>query len=346
MPRDRLMQLTTQALTRLDFTTPAVNPANLSQAIAEIQAQAASESATIVSQRIFGPAVPVQPQTPWPVTWLTGRKPAEHQTLAIQTVALAGVTPEPIRLAGQTLGFTWETDTARYCHFGNLSSNAAGRPEQALDVLHRMEAALRFVGFHFSDVVRTWFYNDQILDWYPDFNRVRTEFLASRHLSKNFLPASTGIGSANACGKALVADVYAVQSKTGRSCTLEVQSPLQCAAPAYGSSFSRAVEVHAAGRRELYISGTASIAPDGRTVHPGDLAKQIDLTLEVVHAILQSRKMDWSDVTRAIAYFRNDHDRTALPLKIPVITAAPVDVCRADLLFELELDAVAKGNEP
>ena len=60
--------------------------------------------------------------------------------------------------------------------------------------------------------------------------------------------------------------------------------------------------------RRLYVSGTASIEPSGKTAHIGDPAKQISLTMEVVAAILESRRMTWADVSRAIAYFKDIKD--------------------------------------
>ena len=125
-----------------------------------------------------------------------------------------------------------------------------------------------------------------------------------------------------------------------------VPSPLQCAASCYGSSFSRAMEITTRHGRQLLVSGTASIAPEGQTLHAGDLRGQIDLTMEVVGAILASRGLKLSDITRATAYFKHradipafdawcaDHQLSSMPA-----VAAQCGICRDDLLFELEADA-------
>ena len=79
-----------------------------------------------------------------------------------------------------------------------------------------------------------------------------------------------------------------------------------------------------------------------------DVAKQIHLTLDVVEAILRSREMNWSNTVRAVGYFR---DMDALPvfqaccrergiLPLPMVPAHAT-VCRDDLLFEIELDAIS-----
>jgi len=161
------------------------------------------------------------------------------------------------------------------------------------------------------------------------------------------LPASTGIGARNAGGAALVVAAWAMQPLDGKAYAREVGSPLQCPAPKYGSSFSRAMEVASGGVRRLFISGTASIHPDGTTAWVGDIEKQVALTMEVVAAILQSRGMDYRDVTRATAYFKAPEFKPAFEAwcaarelaDLPVVPLH-ADVCRDALLFEIELDAV------
>ena len=86
-------------------------------------------------------------------------------------------------------------------------------------------------------------------------------------------------------------------------------------------------------------------------MYTGDVAKQIHLTLDVTEAILKSRGMDWQNTVRAVGYF---HDIHALPVfdaccrerGMPPLPLAPAHatVCRADLLFEMELDAIALGK--
>jgi hypothetical protein len=85
----------------------------------------------------------------------------------------------------------------------------------------------------------------------------------------------------------------------------------------------------------------------------GDLRKQVALTMDVVAAILESRRMGWGDVTRMIGYFKHGEDASEfdrycrdhkLP-KIPVIIAKN-DICRDDLLFEIEADAAKLGGPP
>ena len=120
---------------------------------------------------------------------------------------------------------------------------------------------------HFRHVVRTWFYNENLLAWYAEFNQARTAFFHQHRITR--MPASTGIGVANAGGSALVAKAIAVQPKTRFVTVRRIDSPLQREASAYGSSFSRAMEVADRAGRVLYISGTASIFPNGKTAYVG-----------------------------------------------------------------------------
>ena len=362
LTHSHVARITTPSFARFSISTGPIGIENLAAAEREIRTCADERRATILGQRVFGAheagaSVAVSPEKilgkgGWPLTWVQGHKRPGMEGFSIQTVAMSGPTAEPVRLDGKTVGFTFEDEDAIYCLLGNLSAAATGKnTEQALDLLCRAESALRLAGLSFSDVVRTWFYIDEIQSWYADFNQVRTKFFSERGILAGLIPASTGIGTANAAGKALVADVFAVKPKNQNVRICGVQSPLQCGAPAYGSSFSRAVEVQRGKQRDLYVSGTASIDPVGRTVYLGNTAKQVAHTLCVVEAILKSRAMEWADVTRAVAYCRSESDRevlggycrqVGLP-QFPVTVAAPIEICRSDLLFEIEVDAVAAG---
>jgi enamine deaminase RidA (YjgF/YER057c/UK114 family) len=228
----------------------------------------------------------------------------------------------------------------------------ADRSQQARALLERMEAGLQDAGMNFSHVVRTWFYLDNILDWYGPFNAVRDKFFTERGIFKGLVPASTGVGMSNAAGAAITGAVLAVKPLTPDVKIFAVPSPLQCPALDYKSSFSRAVEVQTSRERRLYISGTASIAPDGKTAHLDDVDKQIELTMDVVKAILESRKMNWGDTADAVAYFKDIKDlprfesycRARNLTKLP-IKPVPATICRGDLLFEVELEAVAPTGD-
>jgi enamine deaminase RidA (YjgF/YER057c/UK114 family) len=289
-----------------------------------------------------------------PLLWLQGDVCPGTQISGAQAFLVDSAEVRYIELDGRIVGSYWEDDDAEYSLLaGILPVSLDATPgEQTHSSFEQIERALGKVGLDFSHVARTWFFLDKLLDWYGEFNVERTSFFRSRGVFDRLIPASTGIGASNPFGVALTSGALAIRPKHDRVVIREVASPLQCAATEYRSSFARAVEVDFPNRRYLTISGTASIAPGGASLFEGDVVKQIHLTLDVVEAILNSRGYEWTDTVRAIGYFRNIDDlpvfdaickeRGIAPL--PLAPAHTI-VCRDDLLFEIELDAVAAGDD-
>ncbi|TSA32488.1 MAG: hypothetical protein D4R64_15990 [Porphyromonadaceae bacterium] len=170
----------------------------------------------------------------------------------------------------------------------------------------------------------------------------------SNRVFDGLVPASTGISGRNHSGCALVAGVFALLVRNPLLKIQIIPSPLQCPAIKYGSFFSRAIEISASGYRQLLISGTASIDIDGQSMHLGDVRSQIDQTMKVVLAILHSRQMNWKNINRAIAYFKHAadcefFDAYCADLGIPdfPLLIVKADICRDELLFEIEVDAIS-----
>lgn len=249
---------------------------------------------------------------------------------------------------GKVVGSCIETDDYQLLRLGGLlpKSGDAGKAEQTTMLLEEINATLEQVGMSFANIVRTWFYNDDILSWYPQFNQARSTFFANNNINRASCPASTGIGGANPHGAALTAGVLAMKPKRERTRAFAVSSPLQDAASDYGSDFSRAMMLQAPKEKRLYVSGTASIDQAGLTVYQGDTYRQIEKTMAVVEAIIHEQKFSFSDVTMAVAYLPHHQDAQlfydycqkhlyALPVIVTLNT-----VCRDDLLFEIELEAI------
>jgi enamine deaminase RidA (YjgF/YER057c/UK114 family) len=292
-------------------------------------------------RRVFG-------ELDWPVTWVEGAACDGGPIAGLQAFAFAGGEVQRLRRGRRVVGSVFEDGAFRHCMLGGLGPDqySASRASQTKQTLDHLAEALEQGGFTFSEVMRTWFFLDDLLAWYDEFNQARTQVYSSIPFRTGSLPASTGIGGRNPAGAALVAGAWAVQPLSGTARVEEIASPLQCPAPAYGSAFSRAVEISSPAGRRLLISGTASIAPDGRTLWQDDARRQVAQTMQVVEAILRSRSLSLPDLTRATAYFKRRTDArvfrewcearggSSLPLVF-----ANCDVCRDDLLFELELDA-------
>jgi enamine deaminase RidA (YjgF/YER057c/UK114 family) len=107
------------------------------------------------------------------------------------------------------------------------------------------------------------------------------------------------------------------------------------------------VQLDLPNHSRLYVSGTASIDPSGKTAHIGEPQAQVKLTMEVVYAILKSRGMGWDNVKRAMAYFKHAKDAPIFRkyctennlADFPAVIVEN-DICRDELLFEIEVDAI------
>jgi enamine deaminase RidA (YjgF/YER057c/UK114 family) len=283
-----------------------------------------------------------------PITWVEGAGCDGTPVAGVHAYATTGHEVQRIRIQGKAVGSVVEDASMRHCLLGGLVPETvkATRPGQTAAVLEATERALGEAGFEMADIVRTWFFLDDLLDWYDAFNEVRTRCYSRMQFRTGSMPASTGVSGKNPAGAALTLAVWAAQCGNGMGRIEEVASPLQCPAPTYGSSFSRAMGISSEAGHYLTISGTASIALEGQTLWKDDVRRQIALTMEVVRAILTSHSYGLEDITRATAYFKHPGDIAAFQewrmaheaRNLPVIHAA-CGICRDDLLFELEADA-------
>ncbi len=331
-------------------------PASMFQRLADALTESAGQ---VVNMNIFGLAADyaegIEALTAacgpidWPVTWVEGGGCDGEQVAGIQVQAVSGVAVQTMRLNDRPVARIFDDGFANYCFLGDLRPTDPTRPRahQARETFDNLQAALQLAGMTMSNLVRTWLFIEAILEWYDELNAVRDEFFRETGVFDGMVPASTGIGGGNPFGTALIAGALAIAPRDDSVTIQPLPSPLQCPALDYGSSFSRAAEIAVPDHRRILVSGTASIGPDGETVHHGDAAAQIARTMEVVAAILTSRQMSYADVTRAIAYFKHGHDAPLLEQycaerglpPLPVVLCND-EVCRDDLLFEVEVDAI------
>jgi enamine deaminase RidA (YjgF/YER057c/UK114 family) len=121
----------------------------------------------------------------------------------------------------------------------------------------------------------------------------------------------------------------------------------------YGSAFSRGLRIELGKFVVLFISGTASIDEQGRTVHVGDFRAQTRRTFENITALLASEGATWKDVVRTTCYLRDierdykafNEERAAFYQKqgltpLPASTGIQAILCRPDLLVEIEAIAM------
>lgn len=286
-----------------------------------------------------------------PLTWIEGRSCHGDVLAGLQVQAIAGADVRPLPLGGASPARIWRDGVATHCVLSALGPHRRNLParDQTRETLEHLQSELVQAGLTMKHLARTWFFLDDILGWYGEFNEVRNAFFEQCELRPGSLPASTGVRGRNPLDAALTAAAWAIKPHQETAPLVHfVPSPRQCAATVYGSAFSRAVEMDLGSHRHLSISGTASIEPGGKTAHVGDLRGQIELTMRVVRDILESRGLGFGDVSRATAYFKaaaglpsfeewlGKNGLTGLP-----VVSTCCEICRDDLLFEIELDAIA-----
>jgi enamine deaminase RidA (YjgF/YER057c/UK114 family) len=228
------------------------------------------------------------------------------------------------------------------------------RISQSESMFYRAKDLLFTEGATYNDVVRTWIYISDILDWYDDFNSVRNNcyseygFLADKdsglQAEQIFLPASTGIEGNNPSGASTTMDIFAVHRSPGSSVQIRpLYSAKQLSPFRYGSAFSRAVVVEEPGSKQILVSGTASIDEQGRTLFIGNPEAQIRHTLDIVASLVDLEGASLKDLCEATVFLKH---KQILPIFQKIleqmeITGMPsvnvvADVCRNELLFELD----------
>jgi enamine deaminase RidA (YjgF/YER057c/UK114 family) len=285
----------------------------------------------------------------WPVTFI---KQESYNGSYVWGTIISAISVEnikPILEKETVIGNFFEDEFAGYLFFGGLMPDTPGQSniQQSEQSFKMLDVSLNKVGMDIGNVARTWFYLNDLLNWYDDFNSVRNNYFTIKGVFEGMVPASTGIGAGNLRSSSLLLGGYALKKKQNSIKTKAVESPFQCPASDYKSSFSRAVEINHPDYRHLIVSGTASITSEGKTANIGSISKQIELTMKVVYGILQSREMTWENVTRGIIYFKNINDINSFENycsdnHIPELPLSMIkaDICRNDLLFEIEVDAI------
>lgn len=249
----------------------------------------------------------------------------------------------PLMVGSSKYGYQWKDAFGHFCLLSAVYPEALDRtPEMQVQCLFdNLETLLARFGFSFEDVIRTWFFLDDILSIYDTFNRVRTAFLRNRGLLGRS-PASTAVGAPNRRGCVIEGHLIAFHPAERTARFEAASSPAQSSAFDYGSAFSRALSIVGASRRRLYVSGTASIDHDGNTVHRGSMAAQVRETFGIVESLLAHHGYQFEDVVVANGYIPAGQSHVeaerywAKYLPLP-FSSMQADVCRGDLCFELEL---------
>ncbi len=206
----------------------------------------------------------------------------------------------------------------------------------------------------YGAVLRFWNYFPAInqvsqnMERYRQFNVGRQDAFLSRGRSvSGSVPASCALGSA--AGGLHIAFLAARAEMIG------IENPRQVSAYHYPSqygprspTFSRACLVNLGGRDMLFISGTASIVGH-QTLHEGDVAAQTRESLHNIQAVIAEANRLAPNANFRLdnlaykIYVRRPEDLGKVRNEITQLIGAPLsavflhaDVCRADLLVEIE----------
>ena len=306
-----------------------------------------------------------------PVTYIQGQP---HWGLGFAGVQLRAVNPVKNGDNAWTIydgevprGRGWRRNCTTYIMLQNIHGVTAadtGRKDyrdQARLMFEKANTLLVNQGASYLNVVRTWIYLKDILQWYPDFNQVRNEMYQQFKLipanggqrlpESIYLPASTGIMGTNTLDAASVMDVLAIIPGSTNNIIIKHEAGVRQKSPyRYGSAFSRAVRITEQDITHVMLSGTAAIDETGRSLFPGDARSQIQKTLEVIGKLVEKEGASLKDICEATVflkrpedideYYRVMADWNLIDLPSVVVIA---DICRAELLFELDA-VVALSN--
>ncbi len=234
-----------------------------------------------------------------------------------------------------------------YTHlWGGTATAHANDSEQQTSLLFKnyVMQLLAHGGTLADNCVRTWFFVQNVDVNYAGVVKARNEEFYTQGLtSKTHFISSTGINGRNADPTLLVQlDTYAALGIKPEQMQFLYAPDYLNPTYEYGVSFERGTCMHYGDRRQVFISGTASIDNKGNVLHPGDIRKQTLRMWENVEALLAEAECSFEDVGQMIVYLRDTADYAVVnqmfeerfPGMPFVVVYAPV--CRPGWLIEME----------
>jgi len=201
-----------------------------------------------------------------------------------------------------------------------------------------------------DDAIRTWIYVQNVDANYQGVVVSRREFFEEKGLTKetNFI-TSTGI-EGRFHNPLVKVTMDALSVKGLEKNQIHFLNALDHLNPTheYGVTFERGTVVEYGDRKQIFISGTASIDNKGEVVHVGDVYQQMDRAIENIEALLNDTNAKLDDLAKIIVYLRDQGDHQIVDQYLInrfkglpyVIVWAPV--CRPGWLIEIEGIALTK----
>lgn len=263
-----------------------------------------------------------------------------------------------VNLDTQTLNGSFTFGHNGYTHLytsGMTSSTEPGAYPQSLAIFNSYTEFLRENGMSLvNNCMRTWLFVRDIDNHYAGMVKARNEIFEAEGLRRNtHYIASTGIEGQSEKTHALVAmDAYAIHGIAAEQVrhlkALTHLSPTHD----YGVAFERGTAVDYGDRRQIFISGTASIDHRGHVLHQGDIALQTARTFENIRTLLVEAEAGFDDISSMMVYLRDLADTPYITAYlqehfpgVPALVAiAPV--CRHGWLIEVECTATIANSHP
>ena len=220
---------------------------------------------------------------------------------------------------------------------------------QAGSLFGRIRDLLASHEFGVADVVRTWFYLQDIDADYAVFNEVRRDFFRDRQIPPDGYPASTATSGAVRRDALINVEVLAAAGPGWRIRRLPraVQGPPF----AYGSCFSRASILESNGRELLLVSGTASIDRAGQSVGTGNARAQWQTMLGAFSGLIAQCGFRHAPLVHASLYVKEPrvYDELRHASLGDTICGTPcvavvANICRPELLVEIEAMAIKSAR--
>lgn len=203
-------------------------------------------------------------------------------------------------------------------------------------------------------VHRTWIYCRDIDNNYRGLVEGRNERFERYGLTpESHYIASTGIeGCTETPGRLLHMDSLGIVGlEPGQVRYMEAPDYLS-PTHVYRVAFERGTRIVYGDRSHYFLSGTASIDAQGNIVHPGDVARQTDRTLENMNALMARNGGNLSDLKQAVVYLRDWADRETVGRRLmnSPLAAVPhvmlkAPVCRPGWLVEIDGIAVNEAGD-
>ncbi|MDL2223201.1 hypothetical protein LJB98_03785 [Bacteroidales bacterium OttesenSCG-928-M11] len=205
-----------------------------------------------------------------------------------------------------------------------------------------------------GNCIRTWIFVQNVDTQYQRMVIARKELFDEERLNPNtHYITSTGIEGKYIYPRVIMTmDAYAIRGIKPEQITFLKGYTHLNPTHDYGVTFERGTSIHYGDRDHIFIAGTASINNKGEIVHPLNIKKQIERTIENISILLEEAGSSFKDVAHLLIYIRDiadyktveEYTTNNFPTIPKVILLAPV--CRPGWLIEIECMAIKEVRNP